>query len=87
MTAVRCDSLCGKRLLTLEHVNHVLEVNEGVVDGNDVGLIVDDRVTEDDTSDTTEAVRCGGERPNPSVSIGFPKNVIFFAAVQDRRHD
>ena len=44
-----------RRKLTLEHVDHVLEVNEGVVDGNDVGVVVDNRVTENDTSDTTEA--------------------------------
>lgn len=34
--------------------DHVLKVNEGVVDSDDLGTAVDDRVTEDDTADTTE---------------------------------
>ena len=59
--------------LTLEHVDHVLEVNEGVVDGNNVGVVVDDRVTEDDTSDSAEAARFDREatRCMKGVSIAF----------------
>lgn len=34
--------------------HHVVEVNEGVVDGNDVGLAVSDGGTEDDATDTAE---------------------------------
>lgn len=47
-------------LLTLEHVDHVLEVNERVVDGNNLGRLVLDGISEDDSSDSTEAG--GGER-------------------------
>lgn len=54
---VQNPSPLSKERLTLEHVDHVLEVNERVVDGDDVGGVVDDRVTEDDTSDTAETVR------------------------------
>jgi hypothetical protein len=39
--------------VVLEHVDHVLEVDEGVVDGNDIEVTVLKSVTEDDTTDTT----------------------------------
>ena len=42
--------------VVLKHVDHVLKVNEGVVDSNNVGVVVNDRVTEDDTSNAAKAV-------------------------------
>lgn len=39
--------------VVLEHVDHVVEVDEGVVDRDDIEVTVLDGVAEDDTSDTT----------------------------------
>ena len=36
--------------------HHVVQVNEGVVDGNDVDLLMRNGVSEDDSSNATEAV-------------------------------
>jgi hypothetical protein len=43
--------------IILEHVDHVLKIDEGVVDGDDIELREGESVTEDDASDATETVR------------------------------
>ena len=41
--------------VVLEHVDHVVEGDEGVVDGHDLSSLGDGRA-EDETSDTSESV-------------------------------
>ena len=55
--------------VVLEHVDHVLKVDEGVVDGNHLRILVQDGITEDNATDTAEtAHKSGGSDPFAQVS-------------------
>jgi len=47
--------------VVLVHVDHVLEINERVIDGDDLDVLVQDSVPEYDTANSTETVDSYGD--------------------------
>lgn len=71
--------------VVLEHVGHVLKVDEGVVDGNDLSIGVVDGVAEHNAANTTETVDTNSNHFEESWCVRVPSPCLYNSTRTDMR--